>query len=117
MPDGRAKPAPDWFSKVQAGDVLRTPSGDLRLVRAVHRNPPKPRRKREQVWVYFAIRHCSWTGRCYTLYSDSDSYLRQFEWVTRRKNWRPTRIDREIAKNIADHRYRTVGCAKVRGLP
>jgi len=60
------------LDNIKVGDVLRAPSGRLRLVRAVHnsflrkhwKNNPKSR-----IWVYFVINHCSWTKRPYTLYT------------------------------------------------
>jgi len=41
------RPDPDWFAFVQVGDVLRWPSGDLRVVRQVtRREEPRPWRRR-----------------------------------------------------------------------
>jgi len=71
---------PEWINRIQAGDVLETPHGDQRLVRHVHRREGK-RGHPSKVWVYFAIRRCSWTGRCYTLYSSEDDYLRRMRFV------------------------------------
>lgn len=49
---------------LKVGDIFRWPSGRLRVARLVHLgNSPR------KSWVFFSIQHCSWTGRCYTLYS------------------------------------------------
>jgi len=61
----------DWRT-VAVGDVLKTPSGSLRVVRKVSapflttRPNSVPERR---CFLYFTISHCSWTGRGYTLYS------------------------------------------------
>jgi hypothetical protein len=60
---GRRRAAnPEWFSAVQPFDVLRTPSGDLRVVRTVTRFKCGALRS-----VCCAIRRCSWTKRPYTV--------------------------------------------------
>ena len=55
----------EWIG-IQPGEVVKWPSGVFRVVRkvsnSIHGNP-------RGVWCYFSIRHCSWTGRCYTLYN------------------------------------------------
>lgn len=54
----------------KVGQVMRAPSGKFRLVRAVHICKTKRMRNPYyNVWIYFTIGHCSWTGRCYTLYN------------------------------------------------
>jgi hypothetical protein len=56
----------DWWRTVREGDVLKWPHGSMRVIRKLsHPDSLNPRRK----YCYFSIRHCSWTGRCYTLYS------------------------------------------------
>lgn len=60
-----------WIKRIRKGDVLRAKSGRLRVVRAVqHSGPSIPK-----TCVTFTIQHCSWTGRCYTVYNGND--LRQ----------------------------------------
>ena len=57
--------AKNWISQIRKGDVLRAPSGLLRVVRAVnHEN--------QKTSVHFSIKHCSWTRRCYTVYFGAD---------------------------------------------
>ena len=61
------KLTPDWRDELKVGDVLITPSGDLRVVRQV------TMRKRGLLRsVALAIRHCSWTKRAYTIYCRPD---------------------------------------------
>lgn len=62
-----------WIQEIEVGDVLRARSGLLRVVRHVSK------RQGGVVWVYFTIKHCSWTRRCYTLYSMNDLIQRGFK--------------------------------------
>lgn len=87
----------DWLQKIQRGDVLRWPSGRLRVVRNVNHY----RTPRSTVCnVTFAIQHCSWTHRPTTTYTSND--LRQM-------GVRPTKarislrkkIDRAIQREIS----------------
>lgn len=57
----------DWRDTLKAGDMLLTPSRDLRAVRKVRYGPDGFLKT-----VIFAIRHCSWTGRAYTVYQRTD---------------------------------------------
>lgn len=54
------------FKIPQVGDIFRAPSGVLRTVRAVRMDTQMNPRK---IIVAFSILHCSWTHRCYTVYS------------------------------------------------
>lgn len=86
---------------VAAGDVIEMPSGTLRIVRSVSRHSPRSncgrlRRKPEETTnCYFAIRHCSWTHRPYTLYSVGEM---------NRTGWKPTcmkmPLDSEFDKKL-----------------
>lgn len=49
------------------GDVMRAPSGLLRIVRAVSISGITPGLRK--VHIYFVIKHCSWTKRPVTCYS------------------------------------------------
>ena len=67
-----------WIKRIRKGDILRSGSGMLRVVRAVsHHGPSIPKTN-----VTFSIKRCSWTGRCYTVMTGND--LRQL-------GYRPTR--------------------------
>lgn len=54
---------PKWFDTVKVGDVLQTPGGDYRVVREVTRHKSRRIPGRYEIYLTFAIRHCSWTGR------------------------------------------------------
>lgn len=56
-----------WMAYVKAGDVLQTPSGDLRVVRKVRRFSDG-----DLSSATFAIRRCSWTSRAYTVKGFTD---------------------------------------------
>lgn len=55
------------MEKVRVGTVLVSRGGTARVVRRVTRY-----RTGELYYVWFTIRHCSWTGRCYTMLSAND---------------------------------------------
>ena len=118
--------ADQWSQEIQEGDVIRTKSGTLRVVRAVHRHPKASGKGSgkatiaRRCYCFFAIRHCSWTGRPHTGYSIG-------EMVT--MGWTPTAakpraldadIDRKLARDM-EMRGRSqdneLTCCAVRGLP
>jgi hypothetical protein len=70
-----------WMRTVQAGDVLVSPSGSMRVVREVSFYGNGDLHS-----VTLAIRRCSWTGRPYTIYDYT---------MLRTLGWRPAgvRID------------------------
>jgi hypothetical protein len=77
-----------WLKTIKRGDVLRSGTGTLRIVRHV-----TPR------CVYFAIRHCSWTGRCYTIYFHNDLIQFNFKPTGKRVRLRK-HIDKQIEQEI-----------------
>lgn len=77
-----------WIPKIQKGDVLRSGSGTLRVVRHVSHG-------RARSSVYLAIRRCSWTHRCYTVYNSAD--LKTGGWSHTGKR---VRIDDEFSLKI-----------------
>lgn len=90
----------DWRDRIKVGDVLRSASGTLRVVRQVkywatkHGSP--------QVSVTFAILHCSWTGQCHTTLNQSD--LRTLGYRPTGHRVRLNRpVDRLIARALAAH--------------
>lgn len=112
MPRSVRSHRPRWFAFVQAGDVLRTRSGDFRLVRDVLRH-------KDRLYISFAIRRCSWTKRPYTVYVSGDTYLRQMTWVGKYRG-KLTALDRRIQREINDvsgRRRCGVTCCQARGLP
>jgi hypothetical protein len=81
----------DWVWSVKVGDVLKTPSGDLRVVQDVRDSSGgKSYRK---LWFEFTIRRCSWTRRPYTLYNGAEIFY---------MGWRPTNYRVEIDPEFAD---------------
>jgi len=82
----------------------------LRVVRDVHRYESK-------VYLKFAIRHCSWTTRPYTVYYSGDQYLHRLRPTGKRKQL-GNRIDKMlaasfVARTAADCPLR---CHQVRGI-
>lgn len=100
------------MNSIKVGDVLTNGRSD-RVVRNVYYN------KRGQIMgVVFSIKHCSWTGRCYTHlgYNDLDY-----------SGYRPTGVsvklrkvmDRAILHDIVNHpkENQWLDCCDVRGMP
>ena len=85
---------PPWIYKLKAGDVLKSPSGLMRVIRRV--DTGKTKRK---VWVTFAIQHCSWTHKAYTVYNMGEL----LELGYRRTNAKVSlrgRMDKMLAQDI-----------------
>jgi hypothetical protein len=53
-----------WIHKLQKGDIVKSGTGRMRVVRNVTHG--------KRTVVSFAIAHCSWTGRAYTVLTESD---------------------------------------------
>lgn len=113
-----------WSQEIQEGDVVQTPSGDLRVVRDVHRHPKafgkgaSRATKARRVFCYFAIRHCSWTGAGYTLYSVAE--MAQMGWLP--TTVEPRKLDSEIDEKLKsdfgkDNKGRCMRCCDAVGLP
>lgn len=87
-----------WIGRIQKGDVLRSRSGMLRVVREVshhevrYSGPPHIRTS-----VVFAIKHCSWTRRPYTVYTGNDLVQMGYRPTSARVSLRK-KIDRAIAR-------------------
>ena len=65
----------------KVGDIMKAPSGALRIVRSV---TCRSRRERRKIWIVFTIKHCSWTHRPVTTYSLGE--LQDLGYVHTRKN-------------------------------
>ena len=105
---------PDWMARVVVGSVFKTPSGDLRLVRKVSRRGGKLGR------VTFAIRHCSWTGRAYTIVNASDLIQRGFQLMPVRVKSLDGPLDVKLHDFIHGNYIRgnyPMKCCDARGLP
>jgi hypothetical protein len=57
-----------WIKTLKVGDVVRAPSGVLRIVRSVSHHRPSI----GGTYVTFLIRRPSWTNRCYTVMNGSN---------------------------------------------
>jgi hypothetical protein len=101
-----------WVKRIRKGDVLRAGSGVLRIVRAVqHTGLSIPKTS-----VTFAIRHCSWTHACYTVYTGND--LRQMGYSPVRASFKLTgKLDRMIEQDFGKPGYeRKLTCCDVIGV-
>lgn len=105
----------DWRDRLQVGDVIANADGHgaPRIVRRAHYH------KNGLLYaVTLVIRHCSWTGRCYTLLTRSD--LRTFGYKRTRPRvvLKVTGIDARIAHAIAEPAWeKSLTCCDVEGLP
>jgi len=96
---------------VKPGDVLQTPSGDLRIVRKVTRFADGDLHS-----ANFAIRRCSWTGRAYTVKGFTD--LMGWHFVLARE-LPEDRISKKLARDLRySKRFdQKLTCCSVRGVP
>ncbi len=85
-----------WIKKLQKGDVIRSRSGALRVVRAVDHFGPGICR----TVVHLAIKRCSWTHRAYTVYNGND--LRQMGYRMVKANFElSSEIDRLMEREFS----------------
>jgi hypothetical protein len=99
-----------WMDKVKVGSVLKY-RGGYRVVRSVSHH--KDGRLR---CVYFTIKHCSWTSRCYTVmnYSDLDYLGYSLTGMTYKLN---APLDAKIKHELgADRKDKQLDCCDVRGI-
>lgn len=104
-----------WISRIKKGDVLRTGSGKLRIVRRVsHSNIPFYGIRTN---VTFAIQACSWTHRPYTIYTGNDLVQMGYEPVAARFPLR-TKFDRTLERDFEapTSEYCVFDCCAVRGI-
>jgi hypothetical protein len=99
------------MKQIRVGDVLRSRGGLLRIVRAVEHRGTK-------TVVTFSIKHCSWTGRCYTVYFHNDLKSMGYEPTGKRVRLR-SQLDKLVRDEIVNH-YRPgdirVKCCDVEGI-
>ena len=115
---------PDWIHRIKKGDVLRSGSGRLRVVRDVSHNLVENHLRTN---VTFAIQHCSWTGRPYTTYTGQDLVQMKYS-PTRAKVTLRKEIDKAIERvmyardglsalpNYGAKKLYEVTCCDVEGL-
>lgn len=99
----------DWRDTIRMGDVLRIgEDGAFRVVRYCNY-----KQNNILTSVSFIIRHCSWTGRCYT-------YLTRSDLKTYSKAGFRVRLDQEfdakMAAEMTNHDQYTFSCCDVRGI-
>lgn len=108
----KARPAkPDWTLSVKVGDVLTNGRSD-RVVRECKYG------KRGRIRsVTFAIKHCSWTGRCYTVLCINDLLWAAYRPAGHRVKLR-SRMDKKIARDLRyENRFnQKLDCCDVRGV-
>lgn len=107
-----------WYRYLQVGDVLRAPSGDLRVVRGVSHFAPKRCSLHGATAVTLVIRRCSWTKKPITVLFGADLNSRGYVPVS----VRPRRLNAPLDKAIAEWLQRPeetspLRCCDVRGLP
>ena len=121
MKTTKGRPTQRWIAKIKRGDILRSRSGMLRVVREVTHSDQGIYGIRTS--VTFTIKTCSWTGRCYTVYTGNDLVQMGFRPTRARVSLRK-KIDREIACQIRDRpfpdmrlpkRY-SIACCDVRDI-
>lgn len=104
-----------WISRIRKGDVLRSRSGFLRIVRRVsHSRIPFYGIRTS---VYFTIQHCSWTHRPYTIYTGNDLVQMGYEPVAARFPLR-TKFDRTLEQSFDAGRSEdcVLDCCAVKGV-
>ncbi len=87
----------DWISKIRKGDVLRSRTGMLRIVRHVSHQMVKHHGLRTS--VTFTIQRCSWTSRPHTVYTGNDLRQMGYQPVRGRFALR-TKFDRTLEKDF-----------------
>lgn len=104
---------PRWMLTLKVGDVIAERSGAWRVVRDVKRAA-----NGDLHYLTLAIRHCSWTHRCYTCLYIGDIWTRQFRKVHVKTRPLRTRLDKQIAAAIVqpcNERY-VLTCCDVEGV-
>jgi len=99
-----------WIARIKVGDVLKSGSGVLRVVRdvshySVYKGSPQEHTRTN---VTFAIRHCSWTGRPYTVYTGNDLVQMGYR-KTRAKVKLNKKIDRLIKQTFSGRKEMCMG--------
>lgn len=106
-----------WMNHISVGDVLKDANGTLRVVRSVAYRK-QGRLAGRLLGVAFAIKRCSWTGRCYTHVGFNDLAMRGFKPTGIRRKLLG-KIDRKIAHDLEyDNRFKPqLTCCDIRGVP
>jgi len=108
----------DWRDTLSEGDIIRSASGDLRVVRkASYWDKPYRNRPAGMLYgVYLLIRNCSWTGKCYTVINRSDLVSRKFEPTGLR--WESDAAFKVLLeKEMGPNKPLALHCCDVKGIP
>lgn len=97
-----------YWPDIKTGEIVRAKSGLLRVVRRVNDCGGK-------IYVFFTIKHCSWTGRCYTLYSTNELHHMGYRRIYRLFKL-GDELDIEIEAEFNDRDRRKLTCCDVEGL-
>lgn len=101
-----------WMCDVVVGSVLARKNGAWRIVREVTRYNNGDLRS-----VTFAIRRCSWTHRCYTIYHYNDLIQMGFRMVPVKSRRLRSRLDRKIHRAIHEPcTQKSLTCCDVEGV-
>lgn len=100
-----------WIARIKKGDVLKAPSGLLRVVRDVSHHHVSGYGIR--TCVVFAIRHCSWTHRPTTVLTGNDLVQMGYRPTKGRVSLRKKidkLIERDYSGRIVALRGGEIGC-------
>ena len=106
----RRVPVPGWFDAIKVGDVLKTPSKDYRVVRAVTRYANGPLHS-----IVLTIRKCSWTHRPYTHLNYTDLRARGFMHTGVNVADKFGAFDELLADAVCDETLCDLDCCDVKG--
>ncbi len=98
-----------WVDDLQPGDIVRFNNGIFRTVLAVSHHEGRVRN------VTFPIRHCSWTGRGYTLIDRYEVRKRARRKAGHWAGFKMSPLVRKLLAEYATPLVRTIGCCEVIG--
>lgn len=100
-----------WYKTLRVGDVLKSRSGKLRVVRNIYYFADGDLKA-----VSFIIKNCSWTGQPHTSYGFTDLRLHGYEPVGVRVRLN-TDFDKAIEKSIKNNNPNPpITCCMVKGI-
>jgi len=115
--------ADEWARTIERGDVVRSPSGLLRVVRGVHRTGTRRRQRgtvySRGVYITFVIRHCSWTHRPYTHLNVGEMVQIGYRPTEAKYTFGPVDaiLDSEVSRADEEKRKPVFSCCDVDAMP
>lgn len=97
------------ISSLVVGALIESPGRTVRVVRAVHHYAGG------RAFAFCAIRHCSWTRRCYTLLDRP--ILREYRLLSNKPRALRGALDRRIGAAIHSRDRGAMTCCDVEGVP